>query len=288
MSKLIFVIYFPGRKQNIGGHVVLHKLAKILCDLGVEVWVTQKPMFQCNAKIVDTEKINLVRKDRKVDARGYKLVALYPETIKGNPLKIENVVRWILYHPIPDIEKTWDATDEYFYFIKGFNTQRETNNRMLSIIDPKLDIFYNRGLGKERKGYCHINKKKYPAGETLLSELGSRDLSNFMDLGGFEYLATEMNKYEYFVTYDDATFYSIAAAMCGCRSIIINTDTRMTAEEYRNKFGYSMYGVAYGWHDIKHADMTRDIVRDFMKRSEKHSVHNVEQLIKFWEKKLAV
>ena len=281
MSKISFLIYIPGRKENIGGQIVLHKLVKILADMGEEVWTNQIPMFECNSNILEQNDDGTWNtKDIK-----NKIVALYPEQIEGNPFEAENVTRWILYHTKENIEKTWSPSDIHFYFTKGFKSSSKTRYK-LTTIDSKLDTFSNKGLGSKKKGYCHINKKKYPVGEKTLSHLESKDLSNFMELGGFSYLAEEFNKHEYFITYDDATYYSILAALCGCRSIIINTDPLITPDEYREMYTIAKYGISYGWNDIKHADLTRDLLRDFIKSIEKESIRNVTSFINFWVNKV--
>jgi hypothetical protein len=281
MSQITFVIYAPDRKPNVGGHVVIHMLIKKLADAGHEVWTTCKPLFPCRAKIIGSKRINdkIVWDTTMLSKKNY--VAVYPETIKGNPLMAKNVVRWILYHTRPDIEETWSLDDHYFYYVDGFTTKRTAKKKILNLIDPKLDIFYNKGLGTNRSGYCHINKKKYPEGERKLEYLNSKDLSNFMENGGFPYLAEELNKHEYFVTYDDATYYSIAAALCGCKSVILNPRLDILPEEFRQQHFLFTYGVAYGWEDLKHADMTRDMVRDHIKRMEKNSLRQIEELVKY-------
>ena len=285
MNDIVFAVYTPGRKENTGGHIVLHKLIKILDDLGYEVWCTQTPMFSCNAKLI--KKISVEREEYSMTfSKGKNLIAIYPEQIKGNPFQAKYVARWILYHVRPDVEETWKNTDEYFYYTRGFHTQRNDQKiKDLTIIDGKLDVFRNVGLGKNRNGYCHINKKKYPKDEVLLNSLCSTNIGDFMEKGGFSYLAEQLNNYEFFITYDDATYYSIAAALCGCRSIIINPDVKMDPDEFRKQYPISKYGVAYGFNDIKHADMTRDMVKDHIKSLEKNSIKSVESFIKFWSQK---
>ncbi len=278
--KLIFFIYTPGRRQFTGGHVVLHKLIQIIDELGYEVWSNQTPLFDCNCKIIDN--LESIKENDE-----YKIVAVYPEQIKGNPINVENVSRWILYHTDPEIEETWSNTDYFFKYCEGFKTKRETNNS-LTIIDSKLEIFKNYGLGNKRKGYCHINKKKYPKNEKILESLESKNLSDFTEKGGFEYLSEEFNKHEFFITYDDATYYSVLSAMCGCRSVIINTDPNISPDEYRLKYPINKFGVAYGWQDLKHADLTRDLTTPNIQSMEKESVESVKKFINFWKQKLKI
>jgi len=48
----------------------------------------------------------------------------------------------------------------------------------------------------------------------------------------------------------------------------------------------SKYGISYGWNDIKHADLTRDLVRDFIKSIEEESNKSVTSFIDFWVNKV--
>lgn len=273
-----FLVYLPGRKENTGGHVVLHKLVKILSDLDYNVLVTQLPIFDCRYTFVGLDYV-IPEEDLE------HTIVVYPEQIIGNPTKSKNVSRWILYHTSKDVEDTWDKSDEKFKFIPGFSIESDVKNT-LTVIDGKLEIFYNKGFGEERNGYCHINKKKYPKGEKLLGYLNSKDLSDFMEKGGFKYLSEEFNNHEYFITYDDATYYSVMAALCGCRSVILNPDNRITPEEYRQLYPVRKYGVAYGWTDLKHADLTRDLLREHVLKYEKNSVDSVKNFIQFWKYKI--
>ena len=71
------------------------------------------------------------------------------------------------------------------------------------------------------------------------------------------------------------------AALCGCRSVILNPDNKITPEEYRELYPVRKYGVAYGWIDLKHADLTRDLVRNHVKEYEKKSVESVINFVNF-------
>ena len=89
-----------------------------------------------------------------------------------------------------------------------------------------------------------------------------------------------MNSYEYMVTYDHASFYTIAAIMCGCKVIILNpngnsyealesantgTDILLPLE-FRLNFPIFMFGVAYGWDDIQWANDTIDLVPPYIEK----------------------
>jgi hypothetical protein len=285
IHRIVYAVYLPGSKENSGGHVVLHKLVKLMCELGYEVWTTRKPFFDCNVNIIK-ESTGKHHWDMSF-ADGKNLIAIYPETVEGNEFRAKNVVRWILYHAKPEVESTWNDNDVYFYYAKSFNTSKAIKKRMLTVIDAKTDVFINKGLVSKRKGCCHIIKKKQPRGEKMLEYFNSVDLSDFMEKGGFSYLADELNKYEYFVTYDDATYYSIAAALCGCKSIILNPDPRITPDDFREGHSLFRHGVAYGWCDLNHAIMTRDLLKEDIIRAEKNSIKEIKVLNDFWENRIA-
>lgn len=285
---MTFVIYVPGRRENVGGHVVLHKFVQILSELESDVWTTEEPLFKCNAKVIEKNEegefdLSFLENKKQSDT-----VVLYPEQVEGNPFKIKNVSRWILYHTSKEIENTWNKGDVYFYFQPGFRTQRKDEElKRMTILDTKLSVCVNKGFGSKRSGYCHINKKKYPNGEKILESLNSTDLGDFMENGGFEYLVEELNKYEFFVTFDDATHYLVIAAMCGCRSVSLRPNVTISPDKYRELYPTRKYGVAFGWEDLKHADLTRDLVKDHMKTYENKSVQEVKSFISFWKNKLS-
>ena len=60
------------------------------------------------------------------------------------------------------------------------------------------------------------------------------------------------NRTEKFYCYDNYTFLSTQAAMCGCISIVIPDGTK-TKEEWLNGSRLYKYGIAYGEEDIPRA-----------------------------------
>lgn len=67
-------------------------------------------------------------------------------------------------------------------------------------------------------------------------------------------IARVFNQVEYCISYDPHTYYSVYAAMCGCKSIIvplegISKEQWQPVEEFR-------YGLAYGEDELEHARQT--------------------------------
>jgi len=110
-----FVIYTPPLKDDIGGIVVLHNLAKELCNLKVRTFLytgfaPYKNDF-CN---------NFVLKSRSQIITDEKTIVVYPEIIKGNPLNAKYVVRWLLcdvgIHTDKETHLTWGKDDLVFHY----------------------------------------------------------------------------------------------------------------------------------------------------------------------------
>lgn len=284
----IFIIYTPGSRRYTGGHVVLHVLAKRLAESGFEVWTTAEPMYPCKVSVLEKKEEEgyiLGELENKLD----RVVAVYPEQIEGNPLGTKHVARWILYYTKKEIELTWSKTDEIYFLTYGFSKKMSIklkDYKRLETFDFKHDIFFNKGYGAKRQGYCYLRKKGFPEEEKLISETGATDLTSFTEKG-FEYLAEEFNKHEYYLSYDHATFYITAAAMCGCRVVIVNPDPTLTPEEFRVQFPTQKYGVAYGWMDLKHADMTRDMVIPYTRELAKMQEKLLRKFVENWRLKIS-
>ncbi len=159
---------------------------------------------------------------------------------------------------------------------------------------------------EKRKTFCHIiHKNTPPNGEKIFEELGSFDLTNWKTNGGHEYLRDKLNEYEYMLTYDQKTFYSLAAGLCGTKTIILNAGSpyvftqnaytesedykqNMSPTEYRMRNPIQAFGVAYGWDDITWANKTIDFVPEYLKELEKIDDKTVDKFVHFWNKKLMI
>ena len=103
--------------------------------------------------------------------------------------------------------------------------------------------------------------------------------------GCFEYLAEKFNEYEYFITFDDKTFLTTAAAMCGCKTIILKNNN-ITPQEYRDKNPIQAVGVAYGINDLEWSEKTIDFVHNHINFLEKIDDETIDEFIEFWNKKI--
>jgi len=123
-----------------------------------------------------------------------------------------------------------------------------------TIVELHNELFSNYNLPKF--GSCYVKRKGH------LKEL-AHDVSNSIEIvetsPSLE-LAELFNKKEYFYSYDEATFLSLQAAMCGCVSVIIPR-AGLSAKEWYKMSPTRKYGISYGYEDIDHARSTMDKVK---------------------------
>ena len=96
----------------------------------------------------------------------------------------------------------------------------------------------------------------------------------------------EFNKYEYVLTFDDKSYYTTAAALCGTKGIILNPNKNITPFEYRIQNPIQMCGVAYGMNDIKWAEQTIGLVKDNLLQLEQRDNKTIDGFIKYWGNKI--
>jgi len=309
-GKLSFIVgIFTSLKEEItGGVIVMHKLAYELAKKGHSVYVFCEPGFPHeNIKVLKASKTS---QDgfmsyftwQHFTYPLYTTVTIFPQTTRGNWFQTPNVARWILYDTEKDIEDGYGPDDVYFNF-GSFKTFRNVPHRPLTVFDFKFDQLYNSN-SDNRKTFCHIIHKHTPnGGEKIFELLGSENLTDWKTKGGYDYLREKFNQYEYFLTYDQKTFYTSAAGLCGTKSIILNPgptyefapNAYSLSEDYNNGVlpiefrlnnPYQMYGVAYGWEDIDWARKTIDLVPEHLKDLDSLYDKTVDNFINFWLKKI--
>lgn len=309
-DKLNFVIgtFLNIQEDTTGGNIVLHKLAFEIANRGHNVYIFTEPHYkQKNIEIIPSNYV--VSNDKTfftwepITFPIDKTIVIYPQTTIGNPLNINNVCRWILYHTQYDIETSYGDKDIYFNFgeFKTFNNKEKGK---LTIFDYNFDKLYV--TNNQRQGFCHLLHKNTPENSSdILKFFNSKDLGEFKTIMKYDidYLRNELNKYEYFLTYDKKSFFTVAAILCGCKAIILDAHNKveffenafvksseysntLTPTEYRLKNPIQMFGVAYGIEDISWANKTIDFATGHLKELEKIDNKTVDNFIKFWEKKI--
>lgn len=193
------VISAPNFTPTVGGHVVVHKLCDSLLKQNMPVYL--KPQ---NEQKFNVNPNYLSRVITKFDPE--KDVAIYHNSIKGNPWKAKKIIRWMLYTP------TNETDGVVLYYSKQFGT-----GPILRIIDPHLDIFYDKK--QKRKGNCWTWRKARKDGwKESLKPTSGIEIARGTDNNT---LSNLFNRTERFTCYDGASFLSIQAALCGCDSLVL-------------------------------------------------------------------
>jgi len=309
-SKINFVIdiFTDFGRALTGGIVAMHKLAYELAERGHNVYMFCKPEYshdnitQIPSELVNSEGFVESYSWEGFSYNPHNTVSIYPQISRGNHFNTIHNVRWILYDTEWVIEQHYGDDDVYFNY-GNFKTFRKVEEKKLTVFDYNFEKLYQTNFGK-RKGFCHIiHKHTPPNGTEIFEKLNSFDITNWKKNGAYQYLREQFNQYEYFLTYDQKSFYTLAAGLCGCKSIILNpgpsyefagnawSDSSeyqhiMTPTEYRLNNPIQMFGVAYGWDDIQWANQTVGMVRDHLLELEQIDKRTIDNFVNYWEKKL--
>jgi hypothetical protein len=274
----------------MGASVVLHKLAYEIALRGHNVYVFNEPYFPHeNIKIIPTiyDEQSGVYRWEPFNFPLNKTISIYYQLIYGNPNNTQHNVRWILHDYMKEIWKTFGDNDLICNF-GDFNTPENTKQTKLTVFDFKLDKFKNLN-NNDRNGFCYLmqeNKSTPSYGEEFLKNFSLINISDWKKKGGYDFLLKTFNEYDYLITYEDKTYLTTIAALCGTKSIVIKNEKYNTPIDYRLNNPIQLFGVAYGLEDIGWANKTIDLVRDNIIELEKRNSNSVDNFIKFWENKL--
>ena len=226
---------------------------------------------------------------------------LTPETIKMFTLMIHGISKKMAYKDpedredcmafaMEDLVKYWNRFDpsDLIYNFGDFKVPENTKQTSLTVFDYKLDKFKNLN-NPNRKGFCYLKQegKATPkGGEEFLKIFTSDDISNWYSKGGDDYLLETLNQYEYLITFEDKTYLTTIAGLCGTKSIIVNNENYSSPIDFRLKNPIQLFGVAYGLDDIGWANKTIDLVRDNIIELEKRDSITVDNFVNYWENKL--
>jgi hypothetical protein len=287
-----------------GGIVAMHMLAYKLAERGHNVFTFCQPEYPHENITVIPSVGNRVNQPNEWSWESFeypidKTISIYSEIQRGNPYNTKHVARWILYHTELFIEENYGENDIYFNY-GDFKTFKNVEDRKLTVFDYGFDKLYITN-NENRKGFCHLfHKHTGEDASKVVEQFKSFDLGNWKTNGGINYLREYFNKYEYFLTYDQKSFLTLAATLCGCKAIILNpgptrersnnafTNSKeynkvFTPTEYRLGNPIQLFGVAYGLEDIGWANKTIGLSREHLKELEIIDNKMVDEFISFWE-----
>lgn len=279
--------------EHKGGSFAVHRLAYELANKGHQVYVFNEPFYPHeNIGVIPTQQQQFDNgwySSYQWEGFGYdigKTISIYTQNTWGNPFGTHHNCRWILHDYDKSQWETYGENDRIYNY-GTFKVPEGTKQEKLTVFDYKLDTYKN--YKQERNGYCSIIHKFTPEwGYDFLKNFDAKDLTELLLGGRFNELADEFNKYEYLITFDSKSYITTAAALCGCKVIILNEDKTITPLQYRIDNPIQMCGVSYGLNDTKWADSTIHLVKDNIKHLKKIDDKTIDEFIKTWENKLLV
>ena len=293
-----YIVYAPHFDETSGGSIFLHLLVHNLNELGesAAIWPWKAPAQFSMRNWMRA----CVRQPRLIiePALGEKLwpklrtgpslntpqarrgdltkesIVIYPEVTLGNPLGAQNVVRWLLY--TPGVKEPFDFTPEELFFRAGAMSD------LPDITGGAPDLFvwyrnpvYRNEYRPDRKGVCYTLRKGKDKPRIPETEQGNAICIDGMS---HEETAEIFNKSSIFYSYDEATFYSQYAALCGCLSIIV-PGQYASREDWVAAHPLGRFGVAYGDDDRDHALATMHQMEDLLDEKVQDSLRSVRAFI---------
>ena len=272
-----FIVWCWDYSKFIGGVRVMHKLCHLLNSLGGDAYVT--------AKVTNPDWNTPVYDGNGFDKE--QTVVIYPECISDNLLDAKHVVRWILFHQTAH----YTETDYVFKLCEKYYTHGDKCDGMLEISDFSLDKWKDFNIPREfnmllyRKGAW----KQPFVNPNLKKPFDDLNFDNIIIYDEIEkeqdeyFIADCFNKCQTFISYDECSFISCQAALCGCDSIVI-PHPDLSADEWRKIYNGFLYGVAYGFEqkELDYARETRHLVRSHLQGINDKSVQSCQNFLDFW------
>lgn len=296
MKKFKYVIISESFNENVGGYIALHKLCDELNRLGytakimpafnnfsfnknniiipllkfLKERIRRIKKFKTNPEFI-TPKIKESEFIKDIDS----YIAIYPETISGNPINAKHVVRWFLHSPGFHNKNYFYNHDElYFKFHSGIKVPEDliksTSKHELYIIHYPLHLYNNKNNSTTRNGSAYAIRKG--VGKKII-----HDLTNSINIDGksHEEIAKIFKSVNVFYSYDPYTAFSTFAVLCGCDSVVIPDDNISIDEWIPDKALRA--GIAYGINSIEDARKQRSSLINRVELEIKKNSENIQK-----------
>lgn len=187
--KYNYIINAPKYRRTSGGIRTLYNLNDIL----------NKEGYSCKIVIIGEDYVC-----------GADEIVIYPEIVKGNPLKSKKVVRYILNRPgLIGGDLTYDESELLYAYCESLS--QYSHGRILTV--PIIEeFFYNKNL-KRNKDVFYVGKCKHS--NRIKETEGLVEITREFPEAR-EDLAELLNTTNTFYTYDNFTALTLEAELCGC------------------------------------------------------------------------
>jgi hypothetical protein len=194
-----------------------------LCDklnaLGYEAYVTaRKPAPDLNTPLLTPEILAGHR------AQNRETIGVYTEAMRGNALKTDVVVRWMLNRSGRVVDAVLGAGELDYYWNEAYSTKQ--NPRILCLPCINRNVFNDAGVDDaQRQGFAYyVHKFIRDGGGEIDAKLRENGISLCQDIPRtHEEIADILRKVKVLYCYEDSAII-VEASLCGCTTVLINTD----------------------------------------------------------------
>jgi len=262
--------------EMVGGYMCFLEIAKFLARLGHEVAcaVTEFTQGNCifNRLIIYKNeqfgRSNFLGSPLEISVFLKNSIAIYGESVKGNPMRAPKVVRLIAcelgIHNGTWHFNFWGKDDRVYFFNKEkrFDESRPEVYKNLNAFHLNRRFLVKSTESAHRKLSCHFFKKIQFYGDDLkyIHPHVSTELSS-EDLVSYDTIREVFRSYKYFFCYDPCSFLPYLAALCGCTAVVLPIKGMSKSTWLKNHSSFkkieNVFGVAWGLEDLRWARRTR-------------------------------
>lgn len=288
-----YVVVAPSFSPDSGGGIFLHELAYALNSLGASAafWpINRMPRVGLRKQVRallrrpsllwrDPSFVQAPGRDTPIVAREAwdpDCIVIYPEIVLGNPLGARHVVRWLLYRPGLRDPYLFGPDEMFFRAGEMADLPELTGGAPDLFLWRIHEAYQDHGL-TDRKGACYLVRKG--SDKPRIPETAEA-----ICIDGLSHteVADIFNRCEVFYSYDEASFYSQYAALCGCQSVVV-PGLYPSRAQWVEHHPLARFGVAYGLDDLEHARTTRHLVIDLLREQEAAGRETVRHFIALTE-----
>jgi hypothetical protein len=284
-----YLVVAPPYDPDSGGAIFLHGLVHALNSLGTSaaLWPIFRPAPQdYRARLHDLlRRPSLLWRDRAFAMAPDRLtplaarrdlrpdsIVVYPEVVLGNPLGAQNVVRWLLYRP--GLRDPYEfGPGEMFFRAGEMSDLPDLTGGAPDLFLWQINPAYRNEGRTDRSGACFLVRKGKDKPRIPQTD-------GAIQIDGLSHTETAaiFNRCEVFYSYDEASFYSQYAAICGCLSVVV-PGLYPSREAWVKEHPPARYGVAYGLDDLDHARATQARAIELLQAQEAAGLDTVRRFI---------
>ena len=218
---LPFYIYAPDFSQQSAGIRALHYLCHALNEMGREAYLVGTDIESETLRTPLLRSSDIIRHVKS----GLMPVMIYPEVVRGNPLRMPFVVRWWLNKPgYVGGDETLSADELFFTYSKGFVPEgMDVDLLNIPLIDNSLFHNENNPDDQQRSGACFYAHKYLAKGGELTEH--ARDATSLCQDVSLSHaqIATILRRSEVLYCYEPTSMIG-EALLCGCPVVMVDSE----------------------------------------------------------------